>query len=86
MAQHLEVAQVQLVRRTGTTERYLREWLSAQAAKGYVTYVGDGRFRLPDEQAVALTDETSPACVIGAFQVALASVQSTDRHRCVPKR
>lgn len=69
----------ELAERTGTAERYVREWLSAQAATGYVTYEGDGRFSLPDEHAVVLTDESSPACVIGAFETALASVRSTDR-------
>jgi 2-polyprenyl-3-methyl-5-hydroxy-6-metoxy-1,4-benzoquinol methylase len=69
----------ELAERTSTTERYVREWLAAQAAVGYVTYSGEGLYALPDEHAVALTDETSPACVIGAFELALASVQSTDR-------
>ncbi len=69
----------QLAGRTGTDERYVREWLSAQAATGYVAYDGDGRFTLPDEHAIPLTDENSPACVIGAFETALASVHSTDR-------
>ena len=69
----------ELAGRTGTAERYVREWLSAQAATGYVTYDGDGRFTLPDEHAIPLTDESSPACVIGAFQTALAAVHSTDR-------
>jgi SAM-dependent methyltransferase len=69
----------ELAARTGTSERYVREWLSAQAATGYVTYDGDGRFSLPAEHAIALTDESSPACVIGAFETALASVHSTDR-------
>src|SRR4029079_2691734 len=64
--------------RTGTTERYVREWLSAQAARGYITYDGDGRFSLPEEHAIPLTDETSPACVIGAFEIALGSVYATD--------
>jgi SAM-dependent methyltransferase len=69
----------ELADRTGTVERYVREWLSAQAATGYVTYEGDDRFSLPAEHAVALTDESSPACVIGAFETALAAVHSTDR-------
>ena len=56
----------------------MREWLSAQAARGYVSYDGDGRFSLPDEHAVPLTDETSPACVIGAFEIAVGSVYATD--------
>ena len=68
----------ELAARTGTAERYVREWLSAQAARGYVSYDGDGRFSLPDEHAVPLTDETSPACVIGAFEIAVGSVYATD--------
>ena len=69
----------ELAERTGTVERYVREWLAAQAATGYVVYDGDDWYSLPDEHAVPLTDETSPACVIGAFETALASVHSTDR-------
>src|SRR5438128_11984407 len=38
----------------------------------------DGRFSLPDEYAEPLTDETSPACVIGAFEIAVGSVYATD--------
>jgi 2-polyprenyl-3-methyl-5-hydroxy-6-metoxy-1,4-benzoquinol methylase len=72
------ITPAQLAARTGTAERYVREWLSGQAARGYVTYEGDGRFSLPDEHAVPLTDETSPACVIGAFEVALGAVYATD--------
>ena len=68
----------ELAGRTGTAERYVREWLSAQAARGYVTYEGDGRFSLPDEHALALTDETSAACVIGAFELAVGAVLATD--------
>ena len=69
----------ELAERTGTSERYVREWLSAQAAAGYLSYGGDGRFTLPDEHAIPLTDESSPACVIGAFEIALGAVQATDR-------
>jgi len=69
----------QLAATTGTAERHVREWLAAQAASGYVTYLGDGRYELPDEHAVPLTEETSPAFVTGAFEIALGSVQATDR-------
>src|SRR5262245_21060807 len=69
----------ELATRTGTTERYVREWLAAQAAVGYVTYEGDGRYALPDEHAIPLTDESSPACVIGAFETAIGAAQATDR-------
>ena len=72
------ITSAELAARTGTVERYVREWLSAQAARGYVTYDGGGRFSLPAEHAVPLTDEASPACVIGAFEIALGSVYATD--------
>src|SRR5436190_20696630 len=68
----------ELADRTGTAERYVREWLSAQAARGYLSYDGGGTFSLPDEHAVPLTDETSAACVIGAFEIAVGSVYATD--------
>jgi SAM-dependent methyltransferase len=69
---------VELASATGTSERYVREWLSAQATRGYVTYDGAGRFTLPDEHAIPLTDESSAACVIGAFETALGAVFATD--------
>jgi SAM-dependent methyltransferase len=68
----------ELAERTGTVERYVREWLSAQAARAYVSYDGGDRFTLPDEHAVPLTDEGSAACVIGAFEIAIGSVYATD--------
>jgi SAM-dependent methyltransferase len=73
------VTPAELGARTGTAERYVREWLSAQAARGYLSYDGDGQFSLPDEHAVPLTDETSPACVVDAFEIALGSVYATDK-------
>jgi len=52
----------QLAERTGTAERYVREWLNAQAAGDFVSYEPEtGRYFLPAEQAVALTDANSPA-------------------------
>jgi len=65
----------ELAERTGTAERYVREWLNAQAAGGFVSYDPDtGRYTLPPEQAVALTDPDSPAYLPGFFQIALGSV------------
>jgi len=59
-----------LAKKTGTSERYVREWLNAQAAGGYVTYDADsGKFTLPEEQAMALAIDDSPAFIPGAFQV-----------------
>ncbi len=68
----------ELAARTGTHERYVREWLSAQAAGGFVDHDG-GRFTLPPEQAVALTDESSPAYLPGFFEIALGSVLDSPR-------
>jgi SAM-dependent methyltransferase len=70
----------ELAERTGCAERYVREWLNAQAAGGYVEYEADsGRYVLPPEQAVALTDEESPAYLPGFFQIALGSVHDSPR-------
>ena len=68
----------ELAARTGTTERNVREWLSGQAASGYVSYDGDGRFSLTPEQAAAFTDDTSPAFVIGGFQAMSAAARAVD--------
>ncbi|MGZ4602044.1 MAG: methyltransferase domain-containing protein [Kineosporiaceae bacterium] len=73
------VTSEQLAAATGTAERHVREWLAAQAACGYLTYLGGGRYEWPDEHAVPRTQETSPAFVAGAFEIALGSVQATDR-------
>ncbi len=65
----------ELAERTGTAERYMREWLGAQAAGGFVSYDSDsGRYTLPPEQAVALADPDSPAYLPGFFQIALGSL------------
>jgi 2-polyprenyl-3-methyl-5-hydroxy-6-metoxy-1,4-benzoquinol methylase len=70
----------QLAQRTGTAERYVREWLNAQAAGGYVAYDADREtYSLAPEQTVALTDPDSPAFLPGFFQVALGSVTDSPR-------
>lgn len=65
---------------SGVAERYVREWLNAQAAGGYIQYEpSSGQYTLPPEQTVALTDEDSPAYLPGFFQVALGSVLDSPR-------
>ncbi len=60
----------ELAGKTSTDERYVREWLSAQAAGGFVTYdPARQTFELPNEQAFALAMEDSPAYLPGAFQI-----------------
>src|SRR5262249_13808956 len=54
--------QDELAARTGTAARYLREWLSQQAAAGFLAYrEGDRRYALAAEAAAVLADEASPA-------------------------
>lgn len=62
-----------LAEQTGLNSRYLREWLSAQAAAGYVDYDPKSRtFNLNPEQAAAFADEGGPAFFAGAFELAQA--------------
>jgi 2-polyprenyl-3-methyl-5-hydroxy-6-metoxy-1,4-benzoquinol methylase len=66
----------ELAKRTGARERYVREWLSAQAAGGYVTYEPTtGRFTLPPEHAFLLLDADLP----GAFQLSVGSIHAEPR-------
>lgn len=66
-----------LAERTGTSERYVREWLNAQAAGGYIEYdAPTNRYYLSDEQAFTLADETSPAYLPGAFLVAVSALRA----------
>ncbi len=59
-----------LAARTGTSERYVREWLAGQAAAGFVSYdAASQRYCLTPEQAAVLADEGSPAFMAGGFQV-----------------
>ena len=70
----------ELAKRTGTVERYVREWLGNQAAGGYVHYdAKSGSYSLPEEQALALAVEGSPAFIPGAFQVIAACFAAQER-------
>jgi len=56
----------ELADKTKTSERYVREWLNANAASGYVSYdPATQRYELPTEQAFALTVLDIP----GAFHI-----------------
>ncbi len=65
-----------LAETTGTHERYVREWLNAQAAGGFVTYdSANDTYTLPPEHAMVLADPESPAFLAGFFQIAAAVVR-----------
>ncbi|HZW57283.1 MAG TPA: class I SAM-dependent methyltransferase [Nitrososphaerales archaeon] len=68
-----QISSQELASKTGTRERYLREWLAAQAAAGYAMYDADtNKYWLTPEQAFTLADENSPAYLPGAFFIASA--------------
>jgi 2-polyprenyl-3-methyl-5-hydroxy-6-metoxy-1,4-benzoquinol methylase len=77
-----ELTSKELADKTQTSERYVREWLAAQAASGYVNYDGKtAKYWLSPEQAFALADESSPAYVPGAFQIAASVFEDGERIR-----
>lgn len=58
----------QLAQDTGTTERYVREWLAAQAASGYIEYdASSEEFSMTPEQNAVFGDKDSPVLMTGAF-------------------
>ena len=74
------VTPAELATATSTNERYIREWLINQAASGYVDYdAASGRYSLAPEQAMALTDESSPFYVGGGFYVIKAMTGAVNR-------
>ncbi|MGH7092775.1 MAG: class I SAM-dependent methyltransferase [Stellaceae bacterium] len=63
----------ELAAETGVHQRYLREWLSHQAASNYLTYdPASGKFTLPPEQAMVFAIEDSPVYLNGAFETMAA--------------
>jgi len=76
------VSAAELAGATGTHARYVREWLCAMAAGGYVAYERDtDRFTLPPEQALALAQDDSPAFIPGAFQVIASMLRDEPKIR-----
>ena len=60
----------ELARKTGTNPRIMKEFLAAQAAGGIITYdAATRKYSLPEEQALALSDENSPAYIAGGYQI-----------------
>jgi SAM-dependent methyltransferase len=68
LAENGPMTSEQLAESTATTERYVREWLAAQAASGYIEYDSDSqKFSMTPEQAAVFGDEESPVLMTGAF-------------------
>jgi len=65
----------ELARATGTSERYVREWLAAQAASGYVEYdAASGKFSMTPEQTLVLGDDDSPVFLGAVGSVVAATL------------
>jgi SAM-dependent methyltransferase len=80
MADNRPISAGELAARTNTHERYVREWLNAQAAGGFVTYDSAAdTYTLPAEHAFVLADESSPVAMAGIFQAATAVVDGRAR-------
>lgn len=70
----------ELADQTKTAERYMREWLAHQAASGYVSYDPDtAKFALPPEQAMVFAIDDSPVNMLGAFELAVANLESAPK-------
>ena len=72
----------ELATRTGTNERYVREWLANQASGGYVEYDAAGnKYFLSAEQALCLADPNSPVDLPGAYSIVQDLFHIKDRAR-----
>lgn len=72
----------ELAQRTGTNERYMREWLGNQAAGGYVEFdATSGKYHLSEEQAACLADPAGPVDLPGAYEIARALFHTYPRVR-----
>ena len=66
-----------LAKQLGLNERYLREWLSHQAASGYLVYDPvAATFALPAEQAMVFALEDSPVYMMGGFDIMAAMLDN----------
>lgn len=76
----------QLAKRAGTDERCTREWLMNQAAGGYINYDAKAQtFALPDEQAMAMADESSPVFMHGAYDIVQSLFKDVSKFEQVMK-
>ncbi len=74
------ISPAELAKKTGTQERYVREWLNNQAAGGYVTYHAKTKtFSLTPEQAHLLADESSTHFMPGAFEIIASTARDEPR-------
>ena len=87
LAEHGPATSPQLAARTGTAERYVREWLEQQAVTGILTAADDPdrpddalarRFALPPGHVGPLTDVLGPAYVVPLVRFVVAAGRQVD--------
>lgn len=70
----------ELAQRTGTNERYVREWLGNQGAGGYVNFdAATNKWSLSPEQALCLADPNGPVDMPGAYNIVEATFHALGR-------
>lgn len=68
MARNGALSAAELADQSGTSERYVLEWLNNQAAGGYVDYDPvQGKYKLPAEHVPVLANEDSPVFLAGGL-------------------
>ena len=76
MAEQGWMTSEQVAERAGLAERYVREWLAAQAASGFVIYdAATARYQLENEMAMCFADETSATFIPGFYDCAEAMIR-----------
>ncbi|MEO1014017.1 MAG: class I SAM-dependent methyltransferase [Pseudomonadota bacterium] len=69
-----------LAEKMGRNPKYVREWLSSNAALGYVSYDPmTEQFSLSPEQAIVFAREGHPACMQGFFQSVLSQMETHEK-------
>ena len=80
MADGKPVTPADLAARTGTAERYVREWLNANAAGNYVQYHADlGAYSLSPEQAFALALDDTPIHLPGFYHMLASCMKDEEK-------
>lgn len=77
MAEQGWMTSMQVAERAGLAERYVREWLAAQAASGFIRYDAQTAcYQLDNEMAMCFAEESSPTFIPGFCDCAEAMFRS----------
>lgn len=80
MADGTPVTAGELASRTGTAERYVREWLNANAAANYLEYqAASDTYSMTPEQAFVLALDDTPVHLPGAYHIVASCMKDTDK-------